>query len=53
MSSNPYGVGIGGFVVVGLYALIFAYLWRVAASKFATSDNSVLSGVGAGMAAIL
>jgi len=53
MPSNPYGVGIGGFIVVGLYALVFAFLWRVAAGKLANSDSPLLSGIGAGMAAIL
>lgn len=53
MPSNPYGVGIGGFIVVGLYALVFAFLWRVAAAKLANADNGLTAGIGAGMAAIL
>jgi hypothetical protein len=53
MPSNPYGVGIGGFIVVGLYALVFAFLWRVAAAKLANADNGLATGIGAGMASIL
>ncbi len=50
---NPYQVGIGGFVVVSLYVIILAFLWRVAGAKLSTSSNPTISGIGAAMGATL
>lgn len=44
---NPYHVGIGGFVVVSLYVVIFSFLWRILAAKLAASDNPTLQTIGA------
>ena len=51
--ANAYQVGIGGFVVVSLYVIILAFMWRALAAKLTTSGNRHLSGIGAAMGATL
>ena len=50
---NAYQVGVGGFVVVSLYIIIFHFLSRMLAAKLANANNSTLSGLGAAMGAII
>lgn len=50
---NPYHVGVGGFVVVSLYVIILAFLWRALAARLAASNSSRLQNFGAAMGSSL
>lgn len=50
---NPYHVGAGGFVVVSLYVIILAFLWRALAARLAMSDSPRMQAFGAAMGSSL
>lgn len=50
---NPYQIGIGGFVVVALYVIILAFMWRALSARFAGSDSDKLQTLGAAMGSTL
>lgn len=50
---NAYDVGVGGFVVVSLYVIILAFMWRSAAARFTQSTNPTLVKLGEAMGATL
>ena len=50
---NPYHVGVGGFIVVSLYVIILAFLWRALAAKLAGSDSPRAQCFGAAMGSSL
>lgn len=50
---NPYHVGAGGFIVVSLYVIILAFLWRAFAAHLAGSDSPRAQAFGAAMGSSL
>ncbi len=50
---NPYNIGIGQFVVIGLNVVVLAILWRILSAKLAVSNNPTLSTLGAAMGSTL
>lgn len=48
-----HGIGIGGFVVVSLYIIIFGYLSNIIGARLAASNNGTLQSFGSAVGAIL
>jgi len=51
--NNHVHTGFVAFIEIGVYALIFFNLWKIAAAHLANSDNPTLAGLGASAGALV